>query len=92
MRRRGQGLQPVCFNAVSCRWIVQIGIMQKDAYPERMYRCFILNAPSFFTVPLLKPIGCSCPIDMQNRNFGSYLTTIHRILISVMRSSYSCPS
>jgi hypothetical protein len=31
---------------------------------------------------LLKPMGHSCPIDMQNRKFRPYLTTMHRILVS----------
>ena len=28
----------------------QLGLTMQAMYPERMYRCFIINAPSFFTM------------------------------------------
>jgi hypothetical protein len=41
---------------------------------------------------IIETIRTHCPIDLQNRNLGPCLTTINRILISVMRgSSMPCP-
>ena len=33
-----------------CVCPAQLGLTMQAMYPERMYRCFIINAPSFFTM------------------------------------------
>ena len=41
--------QHICSCDLSVR-SAQLGLTMQAMYPERMYRCFIINAPSFFAM------------------------------------------